>query len=148
MRYLIYLILILYALSPFDLLPEFFIGPIGIIEDIVTIGVLYWYFIYRPAKMRAQSGRAYYREGEGRQTGSHQGDQGRAQTERRFSRPDPYKVLGVSKEASIDEIKRAYRKLAAKYHPDKVNHLGEEFKGLAEKRFKEIQEAYQELVNR
>ncbi|HUT69368.1 MAG TPA: DnaJ domain-containing protein [Desulfatiglandales bacterium] len=45
-------------------------------------------------------------------------------------------------------MKNAYRKLANKYHPDKVDHLGDEFRVLAEQRFKEIQEAYQELVNR
>jgi len=148
MKYLIYLILILYAISPFDLLPEFFVGPIGVLEDVITIGVLYWYFIYRPAKIRAQSGRAYYREGEGRARESSQGNQTRAQSDKRFSRSDPYEVLGIRRDASIDEIKKAYRNLAAKYHPDKVDHLGDEFRVLAEQRFKEIQEAYQELVKR
>jgi hypothetical protein len=148
MRFLIYLLLILYAISPFDLLPEFFVGPIGVIEDVITLGVLYWYFIYRPAKMRAKSERAYYQQGQGRRTEGYQGDQRRAQTDKRFSKPNPYEILGVNREASIDEIKRAYRRLAGKYHPDKVNHLGEEFRGLAEEKFKEIQEAYQELVNR
>jgi len=50
---------------------------------------------------------------------------------------DYYKILGVNKDASKEEIKRAYRELAQKYHPDK--------KGGDEKRFKEINEAYQVL---
>lgn len=52
---------------------------------------------------------------------------------------DYYNILGVSKSASAEEIKRAYRKLAHKYHPDKSD-------GEAEK-FKEINEAYQVLSN-
>lgn len=51
---------------------------------------------------------------------------------------DYYKTLGVSKSASQDEIKKAYRKLALEYHPDK---------GGDEKRFKEVNEAYQILGN-
>ncbi len=58
---------------------------------------------------------------------------------------DPYTVLGVNREASQGEIKKAYLVLANRYHPDKVLHLGEEFKEMAEMRFKEIQGAYQEL---
>lgn len=53
---------------------------------------------------------------------------------------DYYNILGVSKDASVDEIKKAYRKLALKYHPDKGEN------GSADK-FKEVNEAYQVLGN-
>lgn len=53
---------------------------------------------------------------------------------------DYYKILGVEKTASDDDIKKAYRKLAHQYHPDK--------KGGDEKKFKEINEAYQTLSNK
>lgn len=55
---------------------------------------------------------------------------------------NPYEVLGVSQDASEDEIKKAYRKLAHQWHPDK--HGGD--KG-AEEKFKEISEAYQRITN-
>ena len=149
MRVWIYIFLILYVLSPFDLLPESLVGPIGWLEDAITVGLLYWYFIYRPAKMRAKYKEAYHQEGEGTKREYYQEEQQqKAQTDRRFSRRDPYQILGVEKGTSPNEIKAAYRKLAARYHPDKVNHLGDEFKILAEQKFKEIQEAYQELVHK
>ena len=52
---------------------------------------------------------------------------------------DYYEILGVSKDASPDQIKRGYRSLALKYHPDRV---GEDQKKDAEEKFKEISEAY------
>ncbi|WP_017732768.1 DnaJ C-terminal domain-containing protein [Nafulsella turpanensis] len=55
---------------------------------------------------------------------------------------DYYKILGVSKTASADEIKKAYRKLAVKYHPDK--NKGDK---AAEDKFKEVSEAYNVLSN-
>ena len=55
---------------------------------------------------------------------------------------DPYKVLGVAPDASDDEIKKAYRKMAAKYHPDKFATKSDQEKKNAEEKFKEINEAY------
>ena len=56
-----------------------------------------------------------------------------------------YNILGVSPEADIETIKKAYREMASKYHPDKVSHLGPEFQKLAEEKFKKINEAYQQI---
>ena len=42
----------------------------------------------------------------------------------------------------MDTIKKAYRQLSMKYHPDKVSHLGDEFKGVAEEKMKELNAAY------
>ena len=55
---------------------------------------------------------------------------------------DYYNILGVDKKASQEEIKKAYRKLAVKYHPDKNPNDKN-----AENRFKEISEAYEVLKN-
>ena len=56
---------------------------------------------------------------------------------------DPYKVLGVSRDATDDEIKKAYRELARKYHPD--NYVNNPLSDLVEEKMKEINEAYDEI---
>ena len=60
---------------------------------------------------------------------------------------EPYAVLGVSPNASMDEVKKRYRKLVTEFHPDKVMAKGmpEEFVQYAETRFREIQEAYESI---
>ena len=56
---------------------------------------------------------------------------------------DPYKVLGVSRGATDDEVKKAYRELARKYHPD--NYAGNPLADLVEEKMKEINEAYDQI---
>ncbi len=57
---------------------------------------------------------------------------------------DPYSVLGVSRGASADEVKKAYRKLSRMYHPDaNVNNPN---KAQAEEKFKQVQEAYEQIM--
>ena len=58
---------------------------------------------------------------------------------------DPYKVLGISSNATDDEVKKAYRKLAMKYHPDRVAGMGEEMQRNAANQMKEINAAYEQI---
>lgn len=58
---------------------------------------------------------------------------------------DPYKILGVSREASDDEVKQAYRNLARKYHPDK--YRDSDLADMATEKMKEINAAYEDIQN-
>ena len=59
-------------------------------------------------------------------------------------RMNPYEVLGVSRNASLDEIKKAYRELSRKYHPD--SYVGNPLSSLAEEKFEQVQEAYDAIM--
>jgi len=56
-----------------------------------------------------------------------------------------YKVLEISPSATDEEVKKAYKKMAVKYHPDKVSHLGEDVQKSATEKFKKINEAYERI---
>lgn len=58
---------------------------------------------------------------------------------------DAYKVLEIERTATDDEVKKAYRRMAMKHHPDKVATLGEDVKKAAEEKFKKITEAYDKI---
>ena len=57
---------------------------------------------------------------------------------------DPYEVLGVPRNATVDEVKKRYRELAVKYHPDKYS--GNELSDLAQEKMKAINEAYDAIM--
>ncbi|MFV0555185.1 MAG: TerB family tellurite resistance protein [Mangrovibacterium sp.] len=56
-----------------------------------------------------------------------------------------YTILEITPDASDDEVKKAYRKMAVKYHPDKVSYLGEEFQAEAKEKFQKVNEAYEQI---
>jgi hypothetical protein len=126
---------ILYLVSPIDAIPDAILG-LGWVDDIALLLLAYW-FVTRilPGGYR-QTG-SYHSGGTG-QEGSKPG----AGVER-----DPYKILDISRNATPEEIKSAYRKKAQRYHPDRVAHLGDEFQQLAKQKFQEIQKAYEILSN-
>jgi hypothetical protein len=149
MKVLLSILALAYVLSPYDLFPDLIIGW-GWVDDLIILGLLWWYFFVYRKKRVIYDG--YYERsrgsGEKRGEGSHD-DRARGGgnnfRDEGASR-DPYVVLEIGRSASPEEIRKAYRKLANKYHPDKVNHLGEEFRELAGRRFSEIHNAYQELM--
>jgi uncharacterized membrane protein YkvA (DUF1232 family) len=153
-KYIFLILAGLYTLNPYDILPDFMVGW-GWLDDLI-IWILVWRYFVSLKKKFANAGRYYQSTDSGfnkTRSGNYSG-QGRSDSKDQFSEDsaqqqwDPYRVLGIDRSASIEEIKHAYRELAVKYHPDKLEHLGDEFKVLAEMRFKEIQQAYQELTAR
>jgi len=129
---------LLYVLSPFDLIPDALIG-LGWLDDLavlILLGYFLWSLQGRVARGQPGGGAA----GAGRAEPRAEGPREREE--------DPHTVLGVQPGASREEVRAAYRRLVAQYHPDKVTHLGREFQDLAHRRLLQIQRAYQHLTGR
>jgi DnaJ like chaperone protein len=148
-KIILLILALLYVLSPYDLFPDMVIGW-GWIDDLVILGFL-WRYFYLLKKKRGgfqryyQGGRNTHSDENNKKTAGENSSRSNTQAQDSSTSWDPYKILKIQRGASQEDIKRAYRQLAGRYHPDKVEHLGDEFKVLAEKRFKEVQQAYQEL---
>ncbi|MCC7317518.1 MAG: molecular chaperone DjiA [Bacteroidales bacterium] len=56
-----------------------------------------------------------------------------------------YRILGLTPDSTDEELKKAYREMAVKYHPDKVSHLGDEVRASAEEKFKQVTDAYEQI---
>jgi DnaJ like chaperone protein len=56
-----------------------------------------------------------------------------------------YKILEIKPSATNEDVKKAYRRIAMKYHPDKVSHLGEDFRKTADEKFRKVNEAYEKI---
>lgn len=131
---------LIYIISPYDAVPDF-IPILGQADDLFILGVLLYYlwggslpsFLRRGSREASSSRTRSSRPG---QSEAGEGDR------------DPYAVLGVSPGAGPEEIRAAFRQASQAYHPDKVAHLGPEFQELAQKKFIEIQRAYEILRER
>ena len=135
-----------YLVSPYDLFPDFFVG-VGWLDDLVVLGVLWWYlYVYKRRQVGYQRGRPGSDQHGPQASRDGNGHSNSTEGKSTFTgQKDPYTVLKVDRGASQKEIREAYLELANQYHPDKVVHLGDEFRALAENRFKEIQSAYEAL---
>jgi hypothetical protein len=132
---------LLYLIWPVDILPDFLPG-LGWLDDLVVLGILAWVLI---AQQRGQSPWDVFRRRSGGAWTSRPGGLHPEDLTADFSQMDSYTLLEVSPHASPEEIKAAYRRAVARYHPDKVAHLGPEFQELAHKKLLAIQQAYETL---
>ena len=151
---------LLYLLSPTDLFPDS-LGVPGIVDDILLILILVYLFrkIMRPESIKnrvfrefinnffrnASSGSSDSEYKRADETGTESGSTNQSAPGPKSDTQDPYTVLGIQPGASREEIRNAYRNLSKKYHPDRVNHLGSEFRDLAHKKFIDIKKAYEAL---
>lgn len=137
-RIVVSILALLYTFLPWDFLPDFLVGW-GWLDDILILYLL-WHYFFRGRRVQPGSNGS---RPENQQNAYSTADA----SERGPNIPKtPHEILDVPPGASQEEIKAAFKQLANKYHPDKVAHLGDEFKVLAEEKFKEIQEAYQQLI--
>jgi len=143
------LFILIYILSPFDLIPDF-IQPFGLghLDDLILLIVFllagknpYWKRLLSFLLQRRPKGRGgpYHQYSEAKGRGPEQ--------DKAFHEETPWEILGVPPNASPKEIKAAYKKKCAEYHPDKVSHLGADIQKLADLKFRKIQEAYRSLKN-
>ena len=126
---------LLYVIFPGDL---DFIPVFGRLDDLLFVILALYYYRRRKRELQSSGGSAG-RQGEQRAAGSR-------------DRPspgegDPYTVLGVRREDDDETVKRAYRELLGRYHPDRVQHLGEEFREMAAEKSRAINLAW-ELVRK
>ncbi len=109
---------------------------------------------------RAEKGPGRPKTGAGKAEAGGRGRDGRAerdgsagQRSRRSPRPErsaivtPFEILGLGPVASPEEVRKAFHRLAVQYHPDKVHHLGEEFRAMAHVKFQELKRAYDALMD-
>lgn len=125
-RALAYLIAaLIYVILPWDF---DFIPLAGRVDDVLVLGFALWY----AWKRRPGAGRRGREESSAPRVGDE-------------APGDPYEILGITRSASADEVKKAYRDLLGKYHPDRLQHLGGEFRELAARKAVEINKAYESI---
>jgi DnaJ-domain-containing protein 1 len=143
-RFLPILVALLYLVSPVDVVPDF-LPWLGWLDDLVVLGILAWVLI---ARQRGQSPWDVFRRRPGGAWRRSPSGPPLEDLTVDFSHMDPYTLLEVSPQASLEEIKSAYKRAVARYHPDKVAHLGKEFQELAHKKLLAIQQAYEILQSK
>ncbi|MEN6486584.1 MAG: DnaJ domain-containing protein [Syntrophobacteraceae bacterium] len=143
LSFVLFILWVFYLIYPTDLIPDR-IPYLGRIDDLLLLAYLYWNFFRKGGKYNRGKSGANRRESNGSNERERNGRH--ARPEERTTPGDAYAILGVERSASLEEIKRAYREQANRYHPDKVSHLGEEFQEMAKRKFQEIQWAYEKLA--
>lgn len=136
---------LIYFIFPFDLFPDTLPG-IGWIEDFLILGFVYWMWRKKVRQYSTYESQRFSTGQEKAKANAGANHSGNDKYRHRPEAKDPYRILDIKPQATLEEIKHAYRLQASRYHPDKVSHLGEEFQTLAKEKFQDIQWAYEHLL--
>ena len=123
---LLILVAVVYAIIPLDVLPDF-MKPLGLLDDVVVLGIVIWHLL-RLAKNRNSQGVRFA--------------EGVSSPSQTAEKETPHAVLGVSLNATQEEIEKAYKQKIKEHHPDRVHGLGREIREVAERKTQQINEAY------
>ena len=129
-----------YIISPIDLVPEAFLKHFGLFDDVIVLVYLYYFIKKNPKKIRD------FGKKNSAKKNSKQSTKEEIKVNAEVKELSPYDILEIEPNASEKEIKTAYKKLISQYHPDKVEHLGDELKDKAMEKTLEIKKAYDELT--
>lgn len=151
-RIILILLGIAYLISPVDIIPDFLVPFLGFIDDGLVMAVIYYLirygtlpaFFFRKQKpfQKPLNQDFYHSDSKTQNSDSTE----KKESSKQSTPKTPHDILGIHPGASKKEIIAAYKDAIKKYHPDKLSHLGEEFSNLANKKFLEIQEAYDTLM--
>lgn len=133
---LLLLLALFYVVVPWDL---DFVPLFGRIDDLIIFLLALRYFWRQTQFFR---GRMPPGGGRGRESGGY--EEGSSPGKERGG-GDPYEILGVKPADDEETIRKSYRDLLGKYHPDRVHHLGEEFREIASRKTKSINHAWQRI---
>ena len=131
---LLILLALLYVIFPWDL---DFVPVVGRIDDLIVVLLAISSYWKKKKIIDNMGGAGPRREGPAEEPDQ----EGGAGGERHEG--DPYQLLGVDPGDDERTIKKAYRELLGKYHPDRVQHLGEEFREMAARRTRALTRAWQ-----
>ena len=144
---LVLFLILIYILSPLDIVPDI-IPLLGWLDDTFLVGLFVYYLRYRQLPAFVSKVIGFFSKKSGKIPGDDSsGFSSGGASKGGAAAKDPYEVLGVRPNATPEEIHAAYRLAARQYHPDKVAHLGEEFRELAQQKFVEIRKAYDILTH-
>jgi len=154
-KVLLFIIVLAYAVSPIDLIPDIFIPYIGWIDDTFLMWLLAYYLrfgrlpdFFSRGKTQASNTKNSNSEKKASNGKNRRSDNQTAGSDNATSSlKSPEEVLGVRKGAPKEEIQAAYRRAVKAYHPDRVANLGLELQELANEKFLEIKKAYDTLMN-
>ncbi len=150
-----------YMISPIDIIPDFIIPYLGWIDDTFIIGVVLYFmkfgrlpdFFYKrvkeaQTKFKEDFSDTKQQEEQDKKTRPKYSSHYYSEKAEKKPKQPPHEILGVLPDASKKEIQAAYRQAVKNYHPDRVAHLGKELQDLANKKFIEIKEAYNTMLNK